>query len=190
MLIDVGELKKDKGIFKNYNFVLPFSYFGFEDKKGLASLNFEGVYSKGKVLIKGKCHLSYEGVCDRCLKSIQVKIEEDFSQEFNEIFNTKQAGSDVEERYLQFNGKELDLKEYFRQFIVAIFPLKLLCFPDCKGLCQICGKPLNEGTCNCKVNHFDQRWSVLKKIKDSCSLGKDRGGVKNGSTKEKDIQNT
>jgi uncharacterized protein len=44
------------------------------------------------------------------------------------------------------------------------FPLRFLCKEDCKGLCQRCGKNLNEGECGCETKEFDPRLAPLKAL--------------------------
>jgi len=43
--------------------------------------------------------------------------------------------------------------------------MKHLCKEDCKGICQHCGKNLNDGPCKCIDTHHDARWDVLKSFK-------------------------
>ena len=40
---------------------------------------------------------------------------------------------------------------------------KLLCRPDCKGICPRCGKNLNEGACSCRPE-IDPRLAVLGQL--------------------------
>lgn len=88
-----------------------------------------------------------EAICARCLLSYGL----DFKKEFDFDYDVK--------------GKTtLDLTEDIRQEIILEYPLKLLCKPDCKGLCQICGKNLNEGECGHKPD--SQRWKELDKKGD------------------------
>ena len=44
------------------------------------------------------------------------------------------------------------------------FPSKILCKEDCLGLCQRCGKDLNEGDCGCKDDEIDPRLAPLAKL--------------------------
>ena len=44
----------------------------------------------------------------------------------------------------------IDLNPDIRDEIILDYPMRPLCSIDCKGLCQRCGKNLNEGKCNCK----------------------------------------
>lgn len=43
-------------------------------------------------------------------------------------------------------------------------PEKVLCKPDCKGICMKCGKDLNEGECGCDTFVPDPRMAVLQDI--------------------------
>ncbi len=43
----------------------------------------------------------------------------------------------------------VDVSDDIRQEIILTYPMNFMCQEDCKGLCQTCGKNLNEGQCNC-----------------------------------------
>lgn len=83
--------------------------------------------------------------CVRCLSAYGT----DFEKEFHLSYDIKGKTS-------------LDLAEDIRQEIILEYPLKPLCKPDCKGLCQSCGKNLNEGDCGCKYKSDPQRWDESK----------------------------
>ena len=59
----------------------------------------------------------------------------------------------------------VDLTPQMREDIILELPQRALCQPDCKGLCPVCGKDLNEGACGCKVSHGDMRWQALEQLK-------------------------
>lgn len=44
----------------------------------------------------------------------------------------------------------VELTTDIREEILLDLPIKPLCRQDCKGLCPVCGKNLNEGPCVCK----------------------------------------
>ena len=46
-------------------------------------------------------------------------------------------------------------------------PTKILCKPDCKGICKVCGKNLNEGDCGCDQFVPDPRMAAIKDIYDA-----------------------
>ena len=174
MFISVSKLKMDKGTYQKYHFSFPLSYFGLEEKIGWFTVDFYGAYLKGKVFIKGECRISQEGYCDRCLKPMQIEQEETFDQEFTEVYEEEMAKQEEYkdfwgEEYLKFSGDDLNLVEYFRQLIITSAPLKKVCSHDCKGLCQICGKPLEEG-CYCEKTQVDPRWLALEKLKQNIDV--------------------
>jgi len=75
-----------------------------------------------------------EYVCGRCLS----KFESIFTKIFELNYETRP-------------GDIIDLDEDIRQEIILDFPMKLLCKPDCKGLCPNCGQNLNIGECECAL---------------------------------------
>ena len=48
------------------------------------------------------------------------------------------------------DGGSLDLAEEVRQSIALAQPMKVVCRPDCKGLCTVCRKNRNLGDCGHK----------------------------------------
>jgi uncharacterized protein len=84
--------------------------------------------------------------------TVQVHIEGDrlFScslclEEFDNLFE-----KDIT---LHYDIKGLDLvtiDQDVREEIMLDHPIRVLCRPDCRGLCAFCGSNLNEGTCDCK----------------------------------------
>lgn len=58
----------------------------------------------------------------------------------------------------------LDIDAQLRDQLEMEFPSRFLCKDDCKGLCQRCGRNLNEGTCDCGKDEIDPRLAPLKRI--------------------------
>ncbi len=90
--------------------------------------------------------------CHRCLKR----------------FTHQAASTDyIWEQPVQLSGDEIiDLTEGIREDIMLRLPLKNLCSEDCKGLCPMCGKDLNEGPCGCEPvrppSAFDELDTLIK----------------------------
>ena len=59
----------------------------------------------------------------------------------------------------------VDLTPQIREDILLELPQRALCRPDCKGLCSVCGKDLNEGACGCKVVREQLQWHALDQLK-------------------------
>ena len=45
-------------------------------------------------------------------------------------------------------------------------PSKVLCSEECRGLCPMCGKDLNEGSCDCRRETVDPRLAALQQLLD------------------------
>ena len=104
-----------------------------------------------KIEIKGEVDFSVALVCARCL----IEAVRQFSEELNSIFLPGIA-TEIEElsyedvRTVFYKEEEIDILPIIRDAVLLSIPIKPLCREDCKGLCPICGKNLNEGACLCK----------------------------------------
>lgn len=72
-------------------------------------------------------------VCSRCLSEFDIPFEKNMN------FIYKLSGEYT-----------IDLDDKIKDEIILDYPMKMLCKPDCQGLCPQCGKNLNEGPCCCK----------------------------------------
>jgi len=71
--------------------------------------------------------------CSRCLREFRVPLEKSVKL------------------FFQLKGNNIiDISNDIREEIILNYPIKVLCSEDCKGLCPICGKDLNEGQCDCQ----------------------------------------
>ncbi len=60
---------------------------------------------------------------------------------------------------------ELDMLDVLREDIWLDWPAVVQCRADCKGLCQHCGKDLNQGPCKCPADEGDHPFAVLRALK-------------------------
>ena len=60
----------------------------------------------------------------------------------------------------------LDLSAWARDALVLALPDKILCRPDCAGLCPVCGKDLNREPHSHGHDEPDPRWASLAELKD------------------------
>jgi uncharacterized protein len=106
-----------------------------------------------------------EFTCDRCLKLYTQPI---LVKSAERIFHKEPPKNveDLSDLYMM-NKKHLnvDISEMLRQEIILHFPLNLVCSSGCKGLCTICGKDKNKGTCKCKVAEVEE-YKPLSKLKE------------------------
>jgi uncharacterized protein len=120
------------------------------------------------ILVQGTLHTRIPVECSRCLKifdyPLTIKLEEEY---FPVIDISSGAQLEIPDEPGSFKIDEhhiLDLSEAIRQNALLAIPMKPLCREECAGLCQTCGKDLNEGQCDCNKAEMDPRWSKLANL--------------------------
>jgi uncharacterized protein len=64
------------------------------------------------------------------------------------------------------HGNNLDLSAWARDTVALALPDKILCRPDCAGLCPVCGKNLNDEPHAHEEDESDPRWAALEALRD------------------------
>ena len=116
-----------------------------------------------KVLLESQTSLSLLIPCSRCLEDVEIPFEISISREldFNESDDDRIEKLD-EQNYI--DGYNLDVDLLIFDEILLDFPLQVLCKPDCKGICKVCGKNLNKGICDCEQSVGDPRMLAIQDI--------------------------
>ncbi|MEO0095406.1 MAG: DUF177 domain-containing protein [candidate division WOR-3 bacterium] len=98
-----------------------------------------------------------ELTCARCLSNFRQKFNENLHLDYvagkDPLLTMEKVElkrGDIDKVY--YTGPNIDLSIGIRETIVLAIPPVPLCKKECKGLCPVCGKNLNDGTCNCKVS--------------------------------------
>ena len=129
----------------------------------------EPVYISGTVrntadvlMMKGMITTCLHGVCDRCAadftRDVEIPVDVVLVEEF--------SNEDSEDEWVfPLEADTADLEEIVRTVFVLNMDSKLLCSPDCKGLCCRCGKNLNDGPCGCQ-KEIDPRFAALRQLLD------------------------
>lgn len=116
---------------------------------------------KGRVQLAGDIRLTAQLCCDRCLKDVLYP----FSLEFScTVVSPELEAAVSEDEDECIVGYQVDVDDLVYNEISVNWPMKILCSPDCKGICRVCGRNLNEGTCECDTFIPDPRLAVIKDI--------------------------
>lgn len=120
--------------------------------RGIATSLGNGVYVEANVV--GSLKLQ----CSRCLTHFIHPFNINCEARFMESLQpegqpqvddeTREPADDIEEFLL--DGTFCDLDEMIGHEIILNLPMKPLCTAECKGLCPVCGKDLNDGPCDCQ----------------------------------------
>ncbi len=84
------------------------------------------------VHVEGQCFFT----CSLCLEEFNNLFEKDFTLHYD------------------IKGLEsVSIDQEVRDEIVTEHPIRILCRPDCRGLCLFCGANLNSEPCDCKTTN-------------------------------------
>jgi len=102
--------------------------------------------------------VSLEGPCFRCLTDAELPV----SLRLREYEATKPESDEERTEYLV--DDRLDLSAWAHDSIALALPDKILCRPDCAGLCPVCGKDLNAEPHEHVEERTDPRWAKLREL--------------------------
>jgi uncharacterized protein len=101
------------------------------------------------------------GPCFRCLTDAELPL----SLALREYQAANPEGDEEQTEYL--DDDRLDLSAWAHDAIALALPDKILCRPDCAGLCPVCGKDLNAEPHEHAEERVDPRWAALESLRES-----------------------
>ncbi len=132
-------------------------------------VSIEGYWTKPHFFVSMNLDATVEVPCARCLEKSEVAIKGQFSYLYGLVSDQEEASDESEdEMFVALHSWKsvIDIKDQVWEGLVLSLPENVLCSKDCKGLCPICGKNLNEGDCGCNRESTDPRLDVLKKLSE------------------------
>ena len=116
----------------------------------------------GVLVMTGKIFTTIHGVCDRCASDFTSHAE----YPLDVVLVTELSNEENEDEWVfPLEGDSADLDDIIRTVFVLNMDSKLLCKPDCKGICCRCGKNLNHEACSCQ-KELDPRFAALRQLLD------------------------
>jgi uncharacterized protein len=100
------------------------------------------------------------GPCYRCLGDAVLELP----IQAREYQDERSDDEEMKTEYVV--GNNLDLSQWARDAIALALPDKILCRPDCAGLCDTCGKNLNDEPHEHELEQRDPRWAALEALRD------------------------
>ena len=101
------------------------------------------------------------GPCFRCLDDAVLDVPISARE-----YQAASPEGDEELRTPYLQDDRLDLSAWARDALALELPDKILCRPECAGLCPVCGKNLNDEPHEHDEEASDPRWSALAELKD------------------------
>jgi len=172
--VELAEIEKRKRFFLEGEFEMD----GIELDVGycrfIEPIKVKMVVAKTKdgFTVGGYVKTALEHPCTRCLKPTRLEINgviEALYLPESMRKNVKEERLETLKNIVYYHETEFDLSERIVEAIVVEVPEKVLCKPDCKGLCPFCGADLNEEenhVCDKMINSVDSRFEALLKLKE------------------------
>ena len=109
------------------------------------------------ILVTGMLRCEVVGTCDRCLEEarFQVAGEVDGYYPFEEPEPAEDEDDVLD--WFPVEDDAIDLAPSLLTTLVMETPFVVLCRPDCRGLCPVCGANLNEGDCGHAASRGEAR---------------------------------
>lgn len=127
---------------------------------------------KGKISDSGTClyltldaEADYTALCDRCGEETEGTV----SCRLERMVAEEGVVEDENDDYFIACEGELELDGDIAEELMLSFPPQILCREDCRGVCPVCGRNLNEGQCDCaekEAQKIDPRWQALARLLD------------------------
>lgn len=122
----------------------------------------------GGILVRGPIRATATGACARCLAATINRWEVEVL-ELHRAVSDVDAGDDDggDEDDLDYRlvdgDRHLELDQMVRDALVVGQPVRVLCRPDCLGLCPTCGADRNTEPCaHGEERPADARWDALR----------------------------
>jgi uncharacterized protein len=101
------------------------------------------------------------GPCMRCLDDAVLDVAIDARE-----YQATNPGESEELRNPYLVEAKLDLATWARDAVALALPDKILCTPECAGLCPVCGKNLNQEPHTHDDEQTDSRWAALESLRE------------------------
>lgn len=122
---------------------------------------------EGKRLqLSGETDVTVQIPCDRCLEDMSVPFSIKIDKEFALDTDGYEDSEDDDDEAASYIDEErvLDVDRLIYNEILVNWPAKVLCKPDCKGICPKCGTNLNLATCDCEQGELDPRMAQFQDV--------------------------
>ncbi|TVP68027.1 MAG: DUF177 domain-containing protein [Nitriliruptor sp.] len=114
------------------------------------------------ILVRGTLGFSLQVTCARCLTTVRDDLEVSVTELYTDPARREEGEEDDPGYELLDDRTALDLSTLARDAVMIDLPVRVLCRPDCQGLCPTCGADRNLEDCgHVQTPEPDPRWAAL-----------------------------
>ena len=177
MQIDLSELTAVNDSRKEYKVPVDATVFSFQKEEypmeeGNVTLRLHHS-SDRRVELEADIHIALRMACARCA----TPLTETFDLSAESILDLNKKSEETsqdpveeadEDAYVNcvINNRFLDVDALAFDTLSVNMPFAVYCKEDCKGLCPVCGKNLNEGDCGCSATAEEPKDPRMARIAD------------------------
>jgi uncharacterized protein len=119
-----------------------------------------------EIRIRGHLGTRLKASCDRCLGPVELAVERDFDLFYRPLRAIAcEEEVEIPEDELEvgfYSGDGIALADVVSEQVILSVPMKVICQPDCLGLCPTCGADRNREACRCPAPREDSPFATLK----------------------------
>lgn len=119
-----------------------------------------------EIHIQGGLKTQFQMECDRCVAPVKYPVERDFDLYYRPVSSiAREEEIEIPRDELDigfYSGEGIELADLVREQLMLALPMKVICRPDCRGLCPVCGTNLNIKTCHCQPPGTESPFASLR----------------------------
>ncbi len=118
------------------------------------------------IRIRGNIVAKIRAACDRCLVPVELAVDPVFDLFYREISaipreeEIEVPASELDVAF--YSGEGVAVADLVTEQVILAVPSKVVCRPDCRGLCPMCGANRNQFDCGCRLPGFESPFASLK----------------------------
>ena len=119
-----------------------------------------------EIRVRGHLGTRVETSCDRCLGQVEIPVDRDFDLFYRPMKSiAREEEVEVPDDELEigfYSGDGIQLADVVTEQVILAMPMKVVCRPDCLGLCPTCMADRNRVACNCAAPEKESPFASLK----------------------------
>lgn len=156
MLINITSISRSMGAFLDLDLTTcpDELHLDTQEEAEFSAITFTGRIEnsgKGTYRLTGIVNAEMTTPCARCLAPAKTKLRADVSDEYSP--GSLETNTGLDDEGYRYEGHVIDIRQALHDNLLLVAPPKMVCSPDCQGLCPTCGQNLNLGHCKCTDNH-------------------------------------
>jgi uncharacterized protein len=119
-----------------------------------------------EIQIRGHLVTRLQASCDRCLGPVEIPVARDFDLVYRSVKTiAREEEIEIAEDELEvgfYHGDGFLLADVLTEQVILSLPMKVVCQPECLGLCPTCGANRNREVCGCPPPEEDSPFASLR----------------------------